>query len=105
MQHNQMAWRRARIALVGLALAAVLVAPAFLSACSSRQPEPTEPPVTIMRSDGDTATATPTATPEEGATAPAQAPAPTQTPMGGYPMPTAAGTPRPTSTPMAYPTP
>jgi hypothetical protein len=106
MLHDNDAGRRGgKVALLGLALVAVLMAPLFLSACSSREPEPTEPPVTIMRSEGDTATATPTATPEAGATAPAQAPAATQTPAGGYPIPTAAGTPRPTFTPVAYPTP
>ena len=94
---NHTIWRRGKAALVGLALVTVLVLPALLSACSSPEPEPTEPPVTIMRSEGGTATATPTGTPVT--------PAATQTPAGGYPIPTAAGTPRPTATPMAYPTP
>ena len=94
---------RRRLGLLSLALLAVLVAPAVLGACSSGQPQPTEPPVTIMRSE----TSTPTATATEAAGEPAApvAPAATPTEDGDYPFPTPAGTPRPTMTPMAYPTP
>lgn len=89
--------RQGRWPRLGLALlAAGMVLAALLGACRRGEAEPTEPPVTIIRSEGETSTptATPTATPG------APAAQPTAEPTEAYPLPS----PPPTELP-AYPEP